>query len=82
MPDMSVTEETSQEDTSPLKEAAPSNMPDMLATSDRSGSSAALWSTRVAPEKAASIDLQVAFPHRSMEASLDACSWPSRWMPG
>ena len=39
---MRVTEEVSQEEMSPLKEAAPSNMLDMSVTRERSGASVAL----------------------------------------
>ena len=39
---MFVTEEVSHEDVSPLKRAAPSNMPDMSVTRERSGASAAV----------------------------------------
>ena len=38
---MSVTEETSQEEMSPLKELASANMPDMEVTRERSGTSVA-----------------------------------------
>ena len=63
MSDMSVTFETSQEERSPLKEEALSNMLDMSVTPERSGASPALYTMLEAPLKAFSIEAHEAVPH-------------------
>ena len=63
MPLMSVTEEVSHEDMSPLKAAVLLNMWLMSFTKDRSGTSVALYTMLVAPAKAPPILFQDMFPH-------------------
>ena len=71
---MSVTDDTFQEDMSPLKEVAPENMFSMLVTLDRSGASVALYTILYAPLNASSIVSHCMAPHWSIERNLAAAA--------
>ena len=71
MPDMSVTCDTFQAEISPLNEVN-LNMPDMLVTLLRSGTSAALYTMFSAPSKAPPMLVQDALPHCPMDCSFAA----------
>ena len=70
--DMSVIRETSQDEILPLKEEAPSNIPDMSVTLDRSGESVARYAMFVAPANASRIVIHWMLPHWSMDMILRA----------
>ena len=72
MPDMSVTEETSQLERLPLKAVAPANIRVMSVTPERSGASSALYSMLEAPRNAEFMVSHSMFPHCSMDCSFAA----------
>ena len=72
IPAMLVTEETFQEEMSPLKEEAPANICFVEATLERSGTSVALYTMPDAPLNAYSMVVHLASPHWSMDLSLAA----------
>ena len=79
---MSVTCETFQFERSPSKVRAPENMLFMSVTSERSGVSVASYRMSEAPLKADSIEAHRLVPHWSIDARLEASTWPSRCIPG
>ena len=79
---MSVTCETFQFERLPSKVMAPENMLFMSVTPERSGASVAAYPIDEAPLKADSIKTHRLEPHWSIDASLEASSWPSRCIPG
>ena len=72
VPDMLVTDETSQSEMPPLKAEADSNMRNMLGAADRLGESVALYVMFEAPRNASSIVDHRISPHWSMDLSRDA----------
>ena len=95
IPDMSMADETSHSDMSPLKDVALRNIPDMSVTRERSGESAALYIMLEAPANASRIVVHWIPPHLSIDTSLAAFVWsppscilekfpdiPTVWSPG
>ena len=76
---MSVTDDTSQSEMSPLKDEALWNMKPVLVTRERSGVSVALYTMFDAPQNASHIDVHWAVPHWSMDTSLFATARLARW---
>ena len=69
---MSVTEETSHPERSPLKDWAEKNILDMSVTNDRSGASVARYTIFDAPLNACLMDSHCISPHCSIDCSFRA----------